>query len=73
MITDLERIGDQAGDIAEIIPHLGGKTGSECAAMRPMAEAAIGMVTDSIEAYNKRDLALAKALSSTTTWLTIAF
>mgnify|MGYP000675852929 CR=1 FL=1 len=29
MITDLERIGDQAGDIAEIIPHLGGKTGSE--------------------------------------------
>ena len=62
MITDLERIGDQAGDIAEIIPHLGGKTGSECAAMRPMAEAAIGMVTDSIEAYNKRDLALAKSV-----------
>ena len=58
MITDL----DQAGDIAEIIPHLGGKTGSECAAMRPMAEAAIGMVTDSIEAYNKRDLALAKSV-----------
>ena len=55
MITDLERIGDQAGDIAEIIPHLGGKTGSECAAMRPMA-------TDSIEAYNKRDLALAKSV-----------
>lgn len=25
MITDLERIGDQAGDIAEIIPHLGGQ------------------------------------------------
>ena len=62
MITDLERIGDQAGDIAEIIPHLGGKTGSECAAMRPMAEAAIGMVTDSIEAYNTRDLALAKSV-----------
>ena len=62
MITDLERIGDQAGDIAEIIPHLGGKTGSECAAMRPMAEAAIGMVTDSIEAYNKRDLALARSV-----------
>ena len=30
--------------------------------MRPMAEAAIGMVTDSIEAYNKRDLALAKSV-----------
>lgn len=62
MITDLERIGDQATDIAEIIPHLKGRTGSECQAMRPMAEAAIGMVTDSIEAYNKRDLALAKSV-----------
>ena len=62
MITDLERIGDQASDIAEIIPHLKGRTGSECQAMRPMAEAAIGMVTDSIEAYNKRDLALAKSV-----------
>ena len=30
--------------------------------MRPMAEAAIGMVTDSIEAYNKRDLALARSV-----------
>ena len=62
MITDLERIGDQASDIAEIIPHLKGRTGSECQAMRPMAEAAIGMVTDSIEAYNKRDLAPAKSV-----------
>ena len=59
MITDLERIGDQASDIAERIPHLGGRTGSECGAMKPMAEAAIGMVTDSIEAYNSRDLSLA--------------
>lgn len=30
--------------------------------MRPMAEAAIGMVTDSIEAYNTRDLALARSV-----------
>ena len=62
MITDLERIGDQASDIAEIIPHLGGRTGSECSAMKPMAEAAIGMVTDSIEAYNSRDLSLARSV-----------
>lgn len=62
MITDLERIGDQASDIAEIIPHLGGRTGSECKAMRPMAEVAIGMVTDSIDAYVKRDLKLAESV-----------
>lgn len=62
MITDLERIGDQAADIAEIIPHLGGRSGSECESMRPMAEAAIGMVTDSIEAYNGHDLALARSV-----------
>lgn len=62
MITDLERIGDQASDIAEIIPHLGGRTGSECKAMRHMAEVAIGMVTDSIDAYVKRDLKLAESV-----------
>lgn len=62
MITDLERIGDQAEDIAEIIPHLGGRTGSECEAIKPMAEATIGMVTDSIDAYVKRDTELAKSV-----------
>ena len=29
MITDMERIGDQAEDIAEIIPFLGERTGAE--------------------------------------------
>lgn len=62
MITDLERIGDQAEDIAEIIPFLGGRTGDECAAIRTMAEAVIKMVTDSIDAYVKRDLELARAV-----------
>ena len=63
MITDMERIGDQAEDIAEIITFLGGRTGDECTEIRKMAEATIRMVTDSIDAYVKQDLSLAKAVS----------
>lgn len=60
MITDMERIGDQAEDIAEIIVYLGGRTGKECVGIRKMAEATIKMVTDSIDAYVRRDTALSK-------------
>lgn len=63
MITDIERIGDQAEDIAEIIPHLGGRTGKELDGFKPMAEATCKMVTDSIDAFVKKDLALAESVS----------
>ena len=63
MITDMERIGDQAEDIAEIIPFLGGRTGAELSDFKPMAEATCKMVTDSIDAYVKQDLQLAKAVA----------
>ena len=63
MITDMERIGDQAEDIAEIIPFLDGRTGAEFADFKPMAEATCKMVTDSIDAYVKQDVALAKAVA----------
>ena len=62
MITDMERIGDQAEDIAEIIPFLGGRTGKECRDIRLMAEATIKMVTDSVDAYVNRDLSLAESV-----------
>ena len=62
MITDMERIGDQAEDIAEIITFLNGRTGEECHDIRLMAEATIKMVNDSIDAYVKRDVNLAKAV-----------
>lgn len=60
MITDMERIGDQAEDIAEIIPFLGGRTGAELADFKRMADATCKMVTESIDAYVKQDLSLAK-------------
>ncbi len=62
MITDMERIGDQAEDIAEIVVFLNGRTGSECRGIRTMAEATIHMVTSSIDAYVRRDLTLARAV-----------
>ena len=51
MITDMERIGDQAADIAEIITFLDGRTGGECADIQSMAEATIKMVTESVDEY----------------------
>lgn len=62
MITDMERIGDQAEDIAEIVVCLNGKTGNECHGIRKMAESTIKMVTDSIDAYVHHDVALAKSV-----------
>lgn len=59
MITDLERIGDQARDITDIVAFLGGRTGAECAPIGDMARAAIGMVTGSVDAYVKRSTELA--------------
>lgn len=60
MITDMERIGDQAGDIAEITLRL-----SESVDLRriehinAMAKATVRMVTDAINAFVARDLQLA--------------
>lgn len=62
MITDMERIGDQASDIAEIIRYLGGRTGAECSYIGDMAHATIKMVTESVDAYVKRDISMAEAV-----------
>ena len=60
IITDMERIGDQAEDIGEIIPFLNGRTGRECEDIRLMAETAQQMVRSSIDAYVNQDIALVK-------------
>ena len=56
MITDMERIGDQAADIAELIKYLSGCDFGEYVLISDMARAAVGMVTESIDAYVKRDI-----------------
>ena len=58
MITDIERIGDQASDIAEIVTCLSGACGHN-AHIDQMAQATIKMVTDSLDAFVRRDLTLA--------------
>lgn len=58
MITDMERIGTQAADIAEIITFLDGRTGAECEYIRFMAEATIQMVTESIDAFVEQNAVL---------------
>ena len=62
MITDMKRIGDQAADIAEITTYLRKGRGGDGKLIHTMAESAIKMVTDSIDAYVKRDTALAGAV-----------
>ena len=60
MITDMERIGDQAEDIAEIVAFLKGRQAENDGLLKKMAEAVIQMVTESVDAYVKCDIMLAK-------------
>ena len=62
MITDMERIGDQAADIAEIIISERKTDKNEIPKIIKMSEAASKMVHDSVEAYVKKDLALSWAV-----------
>ena len=59
MITDMERIGDQAADIAEIVTFMDGHSGRECGTILEMARAAGQMVTGAVDAFVKKDLGLA--------------
>jgi phosphate transport system protein len=61
MITDMERIGDQASDISGIVIYLAGKPYIKALEHLPqMAEASIRMVSGSIDAFINKDLALAR-------------
>ena len=64
MITDMERIGDQAEDIAEIIMFPKGHTMDDVETIEGMARETIKMVTESIDAFVKKDVALAESVLS---------
>ena len=61
MITDMERIGDQASDISEIVIYLSGEPYIKQLEHLPlMAEKAIRMVTAALDAYVRKDVKLAQ-------------
>ena len=62
MVADLERIGDQAADIAEIIPHLSDGHPMGETHLYDMAVAALSMVSRSLAAYLQGDIGLARSV-----------
>lgn len=60
MISDMERIGDQASDIAEITKFIKHNDTKSKVCINDMANAAIKMVTASVDSFVKKDLELAK-------------
>ena len=60
MITDMERIGDQAEDIVEIVPHIAVYQDEKFHTIRDMAKETQVMVTEAVEAYVGQDLDLAR-------------
>ncbi|MDY4431223.1 MAG: phosphate signaling complex protein PhoU [Evtepia sp.] len=62
MVTDLERIGDQASDIAELSGFIRASGLENRTHLEQMAEEAIRMVRESVEAFVRLDLNLARAV-----------
>lgn len=62
MISDMERIGDQASDIAEITRYITNNAVINRIHIKEMAQAAIKMVTDSIDSFVKKDMDIVNAV-----------
>ena len=59
MISDMERIGDQAADIADMAPYIVSGDAMSKVHIGAMAKATVKMVTDSVEAFVQDNLKLA--------------
>jgi phosphate transport system protein len=64
MISDMERIGDQAFDISEILGVIGNERIKGAEHISEMAKAAIKMVTDSVQSFVNKDIELVKKVIS---------
>ena len=62
MVTDMERIGNNSGDIAEIVTMRHITAAHDKLNIHDMAVATIKMATDSIDAFVKNDVELAKSV-----------
>ena len=62
MISDMERIGDQAADIAEIAGYIQKNDTKSRVHIADMARATIRMDTDSVDSFVQGDLAMARAV-----------
>ena len=60
MITDMERIGDQAEDIVDLIPKMERRADEKYPKIREMAKATQTMVTEAVDAYVRQDLEMAR-------------
>ncbi|HIZ08562.1 MAG TPA: phosphate signaling complex protein PhoU [Candidatus Eubacterium avistercoris] len=60
MISDMERIGDQASDIVDITRHLKNRKVLESLPLKDMEEVTMKMVTESVDSFVRQDVELAK-------------
>ena len=64
MVTDMERIGHQSADIADILTSAHSSPPDDSLPIHDMAQAAIKMVTGSVDAFVKKDVAAAREVIS---------
>ncbi len=64
MISDMERIGDQAADVAELTKCVTDTVAEGKVHITKMARAAVSMVTESIDAFVRADIDLAQKVVS---------
>ena len=64
LISDMERIGDQASDIAEITVHVTQRDPELMELLHQMAGHTVRMVTESVDSFVRRDLNLAREVQA---------